>query len=119
MRGAGLFLVYMGIESGVDQGVEILFKQVTVQQSLDAVATLKRLGVAFAYGFMLFDPSSTVGSIRENVCFLRRIVGDGSAPAVFSRMLPYGGTPIRDQPAKEGRLRGAPAHSAHELLDLR
>jgi radical SAM superfamily enzyme YgiQ (UPF0313 family) len=119
MRDAGMFLVYMGIESGVEEGLKILFKQMTVQQNLDAVATLKRLGLMFLYGFMLFDPSSTFASIRQNIGFLRQIVGDGSAPAVFSRMLPYGGTPIRDLLAKEGRLRGDLTHPDYDFLDLR
>ena len=30
LRDAGLFLVYMGIESGVDAGLEVLHKQMTV-----------------------------------------------------------------------------------------
>jgi radical SAM superfamily enzyme YgiQ (UPF0313 family) len=119
MRDAGLFLVYMGIESGVDQGLEILFKQMTVEQNLSAVETLKKLHVVFSYGFMLFDPSSTFETIRENIGFLRAIVGDGSAPAVFSRMLPYGGTPIRDRLAQEGRLRGDLTHPDYDFLDLR
>ena len=33
----GLFLVYMGIESGVDRASTMLFKQMTVEQNLDAV----------------------------------------------------------------------------------
>ena len=119
MREVGLFLVYMGIESGVDAGLEILFKQMTIAQNLAAVETLKKLGMVFSYGFMLFDPSSTFQSVRENIGFLRRIVGDGSAPAVYSRMLPYGGTPIRDQLAKEGRLRGDLTHPDYDFLDLR
>ena len=119
LRDAGLFLVYMGIESGVDSGLEILFKQMTVQQNLDGVAILKQLDIVFAYGFMLFDPSSTFESIRQNIGFLRQIVGDGSAAAVFSRMLPYGGTPIRDTLAKEGRLRGDLTHPDYDFLDLR
>jgi anaerobic magnesium-protoporphyrin IX monomethyl ester cyclase len=119
MREAGLFLVYMGIESGVDSGLEVLFKQMTIEQNLEAVRSLKRLGVVFAYGFMLFDPSSTFESVRQNIGFLRRIVGDGSAAAVFSRMLPYGGTPIRDLLAKEGRLRGDLTHPDYDFLDLR
>lgn len=119
MREAGLFLAYMGIESGVDSGLEILFKQMTIAQNLAAVEILKELQIVFSYGFMLFDPSSTFQSLRENVGFLRRIVGDGSAPAVFSRMLPYGGTPIRDQLAKEGRLRGDLTHPDYDFLDLR
>jgi anaerobic magnesium-protoporphyrin IX monomethyl ester cyclase len=119
MREAGLFLVYMGIESGVDAGLEILFKQMTIAQNREAVEALKKLGIVFSYGFMLFDPSSTFQSVRENVGFLRQIVGDGSAPAVFSRMLPYGGTPIRDQLAKEGRLRGDLTHPDYVFLDPR
>jgi anaerobic magnesium-protoporphyrin IX monomethyl ester cyclase len=119
MRDAGLFLVYMGIESGVESGLEILFKQMTVEQNLMGVATLKELGIGFAYGFMLFDPSSTFESIRKNIGFLRQIVGDGSAAAVFSRMLPYGGTPIRDLLKKEGRLRGDLMQPDYDFLDLR
>ena len=119
LRDAGLFLVYMGIESGVEQGLQILHKQMSVEQNLAAVRTLKQLGILFSYGFMLFDPSSTFESVRENVNFLRQIVGDGSAPATFCRMLPYGGTPIRDLLEKEGRLRGDLTHPDYEFLDLR
>ncbi len=119
MREAGLFLVYMGIESGNDVGLEILYKQMTIQQNLSAVATLKQLDIVYSYGFMLFDPSSTFESVRENIKFLRQMVGDGSSPAVFSRMLPYGGTPIRDLLASQGRLRGDLTHPDYDFLDLR
>ncbi len=119
LRDAGLFLVYMGIESGVDQGLKILHKEMTVEQNLAAIRTLKGVGIQFSYGFMLFDPSSTFDSVRENVGFLRKIVGDGSAAATFCRMLPYGGTPIRDHLAKEGRLRGDLTHPDYEFLDTR
>lgn len=119
LRDAGLFLVYMGIESGVEQGLKVLFKEMTVEQNLAAVRTLKELGIVFSYGFMLLDPSSTFDSVRENISFLRQIVGDGSAGATFCRMLPYGGTPIRDQLLKEGRLRGDLTHPDYVFLDLR
>ena len=110
LRDAGLFLVYMGIKSGVEEGLDVLHKQMTVAQNLAGVQTLKDVEIVFGYGFMLFDPSSTFESVRENIEFLRKIVGDGSAAAVFSRMLPYGGTPIRDQLRQEGRLRGDITH---------
>jgi radical SAM superfamily enzyme YgiQ (UPF0313 family) len=96
----------MGIESGTEQGLKILNKEMTAHENLFAVQTLKQVGILFSYGFMLFDPSSTFESVRENLNFLRQIVGDGSAAATFCRMLPYGGTPIRDLLQKEGRLRG-------------
>ncbi len=119
LRDAGLFLVYMGIESGNEPGLEVLYKQMTVEQNLAAVRTLKQVDVLFSYGFMLFDPSSTFDSVRENVGFLRQIVGDGSAAATFCRMLPYGGTPIRNLLEKEGRLRGDLTHPDYDFLDLR
>jgi anaerobic magnesium-protoporphyrin IX monomethyl ester cyclase len=119
LRDAGLFLVYMGIESGTEEGLEILNKEMTVEQNLEAVETLKQLGIQVSYGFMLFDPSSSFESVRENIGFLRRMVGDGRAAATFSRMLPYGGTPIRDTLKKEGRLRGDLTRPDYDFLDLR
>jgi anaerobic magnesium-protoporphyrin IX monomethyl ester cyclase len=119
LRHAGLFLVYMGIESGVEAGLELLHKQMTIEDNLSAVRTLKQLGILFSYGFMLFDPSSSFESVRQNIKFLRQIVGDGSAAANFCRMLPYGGTPIRDLLEKEGRLRGDLTHPDYEFLDVR
>jgi anaerobic magnesium-protoporphyrin IX monomethyl ester cyclase len=119
LRDAGLFLVYMGIESGVEAGLEVLHKQMTVEQNLTAVQTLKKLGIWFSYGFMAFDPSSTFESVRGNIAFLRQIVGDGYAAATFCRMLPYGGTPIRDRLEMEGRLRGSLTHPDYDFLDTR
>ena len=119
LRDAGLYLVYMGLESGNDEGLDVLHKQVTVERNEEGVAILKRLGLMFEYGFMLFDPSTTFESIRGNIGFLRRIVGDGSAGAVYCRMLPYGGTPIRDQLAKEGRLKGDIVRPDYDFLDPR
>ncbi|MET8628738.1 radical SAM protein [Kitasatospora sp. NPDC004669] len=119
LRDAGLFLVYMGIESGVEAGLQILHKQLTVEQNLTGVQTLKDVGLHFMYGFMLFDPSSTFDSVRGNIGFLRQIVGDGSSAATFCRMLPYGGTPIRDRLKLEGRLRGDVSRPDYDFLDPR
>ena len=119
LRDAGLFLVYMGIESGTEQGLKVLNKEMTVEENLAAIRTLKELNLNVSYGFMLFDPSSTFESVRENLLFLKEITGDGRAAATFSRMLPYGGTPIRDALKKEGRLRGDLTRPDYDFLDLR
>jgi radical SAM superfamily enzyme YgiQ (UPF0313 family) len=119
MRDAGLYMVYMGLESGSEKGLQTLHKQITVAQNEAAVATMKDLGILFDFGFMMLDPSSTFESITDNVAFLRRIVGDGSAPAEFCRMVPYDGTPIKDQLAAEGRLRGDVCNPDYDFLDPR
>jgi len=119
MREAGLYYVYMGLESGSEEGLVALNKSITVEQNLRAVETLKRLGLIFDFGFMLLDPSSSFASILQNVAFLRRIVGDGYMAAEFCRMIPYDGTPIKEQLAAEGRLRGDVCNPDYDFLDPR
>jgi hypothetical protein len=119
MRDAGLYLVYMGLESGNEQGLETLHKQINVEQNLKAVETLKSIGLMFEYGFMLIDPSSTFESIRENIGFLRTILSDGCLPVTFCRMLPYDGTPIKDELVRTGRIRGDVCNPDYDFLDPR
>ncbi len=119
MRDAGLYLVYMGLESGSEQGLETLHKQITVEQNLRAVDVLKSIGLMWEYGFMLLDPSSTFESVRENLNFLRTILDDGCLPVTFCRMLPYDGTPIKDELVRTGRLRGDICNPDYDFLDPR
>jgi radical SAM superfamily enzyme YgiQ (UPF0313 family) len=119
MREAGLYLVYMGLESGSDEGLRTLHKQTTVEQNIRAVEALKELDILFDFGFMMLDPSSTFESIADNVEFLRRIVGDGYAAAEFCRMIPYDGTPIKEELERQGRLRGDVCNPDYDLLDPR
>jgi radical SAM superfamily enzyme YgiQ (UPF0313 family) len=119
MRDAGLYCVYMGLESGTEEGLKILNKEITVAQNLAAVAMLKDLNIRFDFGFMLLDPSSTFETVLANIAFLRRIVGDGSASATFCKMLPYDGTPIKAALEAEGRLKGDVVAPDYDFLDPR
>jgi anaerobic magnesium-protoporphyrin IX monomethyl ester cyclase len=119
MRDAGLYIVYMGLESGTEEGLVTLNKGITVAQNLQAVHTLKQLGIMFEFGFMLLDPSSSFASVRGNIGFLRDIVGDGSASATFCKMLPYDGTPIKDALEQGGRLKGDVCAPDYDFLDPR
>lgn len=117
LRDAGLYFVYMGLESGNEEGLKTLHKQITVEQNLRAVNVLKDIALVFEYGFMLFDPSSTFDSVRANLRFLRQIIGDGSTAATFCRMLPYDGTPIKQDLERAGRLRGDVCNPDYDFLD--
>ena len=119
LRDAGLYLVYMGLESGSEEGLSVLNKGLTVAQNIKAVEILKNINLKFQYGFMLFDPSTTFNSVRENIEFLRKIVGDGSSAATFCRMLPYDGTAIKTELSREGRLRGDVTNPDYDFLDSR
>jgi radical SAM superfamily enzyme YgiQ (UPF0313 family) len=119
LREAGLYMVYLGLESGNAAGLRTFNKGLTVEDNLRAVAVLKELGLCLGFGFMLFDPSSTFDSVRANVSFLREVGGDGSVAAHFCRMVPYAGTPIQECLAREGRLRGDSINPDYDFLDAR
>jgi anaerobic magnesium-protoporphyrin IX monomethyl ester cyclase len=117
MGNCGLFLVYLGIESGTDDGLLLMNKRITVETNVKAVEILKRLRINYDYGFMLFDPSTTYKSILDNLHFLEIICGDGSSPITFCKMLPYAGTKIELELEKEGRLRGRTGFHDYDFLD--
>jgi radical SAM superfamily enzyme YgiQ (UPF0313 family) len=119
MSEAGLYMVYMGLESGTEEGLKTLHKQITVEQNIRAVKILKEIGIIFEFGFMLLDPSSSFESVRANIAFLRNIAGDGSAGVTFGRMVPYDGTPIKEDLERAGRLKGDVCKPDYDFLDPR
>jgi radical SAM superfamily enzyme YgiQ (UPF0313 family) len=106
MKDHGLLAVYLGVESGNSTGLHTLNKHVSVAQNLAAVELLKKHDMAMAIGFMLFDPSSTIESISQNINFLKVVGEDGYFPINFCKMLPYAGTPIEAKLRDQGRLKG-------------
>jgi anaerobic magnesium-protoporphyrin IX monomethyl ester cyclase len=119
LRDHGLFLVYLGIESGTDEGLRLMKKRITVDTNLKAASTLKELGILFDYGFMLFDPSSTFQTVRDNLAFLKKLSGDGASPITFCKMLPYAETQVEKVLKAEGRLKGEAGNQDYDFLDKR
>ena len=114
---AGLTHVYMGVESGDEQGLINMSKRLKPATHLTAGNILKSLGLTFDFGFMLLDPYSTFESVRNNIKFLEQFVGDGWSVASFCRMLPYSGTPIAAKLQAENRLKGTPFEPDYRFLD--
>lgn len=117
MIAGGLTHVYMGVENGDPQGLINMSKRIKPEQHLRAGKILKDLGLSFDFGFMLLDPYSTFGMVRNNIDFLEEFVGDGWAVASFCRMLPYAGTPVKKKLEAEGRLLGTPFEPDYRFLD--
>jgi hypothetical protein len=119
MKAHGLFLVYLGIESGTDEGLRLMDKRTSVAANLRAAACLKTLNIGFDYGFMLFDPSSTFERVADNLDFLDALGGDGSSPVTFCKMLPFAGTKIEQQLLSEGRMLGPIGMEDYHFHDSR
>jgi anaerobic magnesium-protoporphyrin IX monomethyl ester cyclase len=113
----GLCHVYMGVESGDEQGLINLRKRLAPAHHLEAARILKSLDLSFDFGFMLLEPYSTFEIVRHNIDFLEEFVGDGWSVACFCRMLPYAGTPVKAKLEAEGRLLGTPFEPDYHFLD--
>jgi len=117
MKNHGLFRVFVGIDDGTDEGLARLNKKLTAVQNLEGISVLKKLNVSFDYGFLLFQPSSTFGSVKKNIDFLEIICSDGSAPFKFLKIKPYFGTRIESELRNEGRLKGKAGFWDYDFLD--
>jgi anaerobic magnesium-protoporphyrin IX monomethyl ester cyclase len=117
LMAGGLTHVYMGVESGDEEGLINMSKRIKPDTHLRAGRILKAAGLSFDFGFMLLDPYSTFDSIRNNITFLEDFIGDGWAVAPFCRMLPYAGTPIERRLQTEGRLLGTQFDPDYKFLD--
>ena len=119
LAAAGLAHVYLGVESGDPGALKDLNKHITPDVHLRAGDVLRRLELAFDFGFMLLEPWSTLESVVNNVAFLRRFCRDGYAVAGFCRTLPYVGTPMERKMREEGRLVGHALAADYRFLDPR
>lgn len=119
MMEAGLMSVYIGIESGNEQGLKTYNKHYTVDDIHQAIAKLRGVGIPFEFGFMILNPYTTFATLREDIAFLKEIGRDGHAVVEFTKMAPYAGTPIARRLQREGRLAGTLAAPDYAYLDSR
>jgi radical SAM superfamily enzyme YgiQ (UPF0313 family) len=117
LMAGGLTHVYMGVESGDEEGLINMSKRMKPEAHLRAGRILKKVGLSFDFGFMMVEPYSTFRGIRQNIDFLEEFIGDGWTVAPFCRMLPYAGTPVKRKLEAEGRLLGTPFEPDYKFLD--
>jgi anaerobic magnesium-protoporphyrin IX monomethyl ester cyclase len=116
MKQHGLFLVFIGLEDGTDQGLTKLNKKLTTAESTRGVETLKKLDIGYDYGFMLFQPESSYTSLRENIEFLGRICSDGTAPIEVLKLMPYFNTRVEKELREQGRIKGSHGNFDYDFL---
>ena len=119
LKAAGLGSVYLGIESGNDQGLETFNKHYGAEDVRRAVDLLRELKMPFEFGFMICDPDSSLAAIKRNVEFLKWIGKEGDCLVNFCKMAAYAGTAIAKRLQGEGRLHGDLASPDYPFLDPR
>ncbi len=117
MKLNGLFKVFLGIEDGTDLGLKRLNKNLTVNKTMHGISILKKLGIGFDFGFMLFQPMTTYKSLNENLDFLKELCGDGFAPVTFLKLMPYYETRVEQELIKTGRLKISPGKRDYDFIE--
>lgn len=117
MMEVGLISIYIGIESGNNQGLSTYNKHYTVNDIYETINLLQEIKIQYEFGFMLLNPDSTLATVREDISFLKEIGSTGQAVVNFTKMLPYAGTPIANRLENEGRLEGTIASPDYKYQD--
>jgi anaerobic magnesium-protoporphyrin IX monomethyl ester cyclase len=71
LKRAGLFSVFIGLESGHDEELALYHKSVTLDRIRQMVNLLRTSGISVTTGFIMFNSYSTVEGVTRNADFLR------------------------------------------------
>ena len=70
---AGLTDVFLGVESGSQRSLTKFRKFTTVEENRSAIYTLRKYGIEPNYGFIMFEPDSSLADVRANFEFLKEM----------------------------------------------
>lgn len=93
MKQAGCYSVAYGIESASPQIIEVLRKDITLEQVEKAVRDSREVGLQVVGYFMLGSPGETPDTIRKTIDYAKRLKVDF---AQFSITTPFPGTELYD-----------------------
>ncbi|HYQ04474.1 MAG TPA: cobalamin-dependent protein [Polyangiaceae bacterium] len=95
--------VYIGIETDADQGLQTLRRWSPARQNKKAIEVARSLDLYTCFNLLLFDPDTTLESLRTNIAFMRYA---SEYPSNFGRVELYAGTPLLARMQAEGRTSG-------------
>jgi anaerobic magnesium-protoporphyrin IX monomethyl ester cyclase len=107
LKRAGLTTVGLGVESGNQRQLDTYGKGTTVADNMQAIATLRKLGITPGIGFIMADPYFGPDELLENMRFLKEVgvkLSDLTFP--LGELWLFDGTAIIEQLRDEGRVRG-------------
>ena len=99
----GCVRCYVGIETDADQGLGTLQRWANSRVNHRAIEIARELDLFVCFNMLLFDPDTTIDSLRTNVGFMEYAP---EFPFNFGRVELYAGTPLLTRMQAEGRTRG-------------
>ena len=103
---------YVGIETDADQGLVTLQRRLSSAQNHAAIEVLRQLDIFGCFNMLIFDPDTTMPSLRTNVDFMEAAA---DFPFNFCRTELYAGTPLLRRMLAENRTTGDYLHYDYRL----
>ena len=102
MKSAGCFFIKIGIESGNNNILVEIRKNITIEEAINACEIVKKYGIRLGVFFMVGFPQDTEESLRDTIIAMKKIKCD---TICYSICTPYPGTEAFEL-CKENRLIG-------------
>lgn len=116
MKQAGCHLIKFGAESGNQQVLDAIKKEVTLKQTRDAFAACHDIGIDTHAHFMVGSPKETYETMQDTIDFALEIE---PTTVTFGICTPYPGTPLfRDVVRKDGTIGDGAENASMERLHL-
>lgn len=114
LREMGLLRVFLGIESGSEEGLRSLGRHQTVEQAHRALRTCEELSISTQYTMITFHPEATTSTIKADLEFVRQHL---EHPLSFCRAEAYAGTPLEQRLIAAGRADGDYLFRGYDFTD--
>lgn len=99
---AGLYLVFLGIESGIERSLKYFKKGITLSQIRNSIRILNELGIEINAGFILSDPNTAWEELKKNLEFLKEV--REAIPIELYTLKVLKGTELENVLRRENRL---------------
>jgi radical SAM superfamily enzyme YgiQ (UPF0313 family) len=99
---AGCWEISYGVETGSQRLLDLIHKDISLDQIEEIVAITKRIGISIRAFFMLGIPTETREESLKTISFAKKLDARWSQFTVFT---PFPGTELYDLVVKEGGLR--------------
>lgn len=116
LKKAGLGFVFLGIESGNQETLDLFNKKSTVEINRKALAVLDKLEIPVEIGFIMFNPYTSFLHIRSDLDFLLQ-TGCGPDVRHLSNLGIFPGQPLVEKLRKDNLLQGSPLDYHYRFLD--
>jgi anaerobic magnesium-protoporphyrin IX monomethyl ester cyclase len=103
LKEMGLIRIFMGIESGSQEGLNSLGRCQTIGQGKKALETCRDLGISTQYTVIMFNADASLQTMQADLELIREFPNN---PMNYCRAEVYAGTPLENRLLTQGRLYG-------------